>query len=117
MILAAGVVGPDAAVVPTQISAAMVCGYLLYLLQKLKSVPWMSVQTEKLNAIIRVVLSGVATLGITIAWNGDAHQLVIGNLYATTILAGFWHWFTQYAATHGFEKILSGTVQGGSNKG
>src|SRR5216684_1943631 len=104
---AAGVAEPSSAVVPTQISAAMACGYILWLLQKAQSVPWVNQYTVKLNAFIRIVASGAATLGVTFAWSSSQHQLVIGNLTAGAVMMGLWHWFTQYAATHGFEKILN----------
>lgn len=103
----AGTVGPSSAVVPTQISAAMAAGYILWLLQKAQNLPWVSQTTTKLNFILRLIAAGGATLGISIAWQPDAHQLVIGNLTFAVVLHGLWHWFTQYAATHGFEKILN----------
>jgi hypothetical protein len=104
---AAQAVEPASAVVPTQISAAMACGYILWLLQKAQSLPWVSQTTVKLNALIRLVAASASTIGISIAWQGDTHQLVIGGLSAGVILHGLWHVFTQYAATHGFEKILN----------
>ena len=107
MFFEASATAPNAPIIPTQISASMACAYVLFLLQKLKSVPWVTTQTARINAIVRLVLSGIATLGVTIAWQGDAHQLVVGNLYASTILMGLWHWFTQYATAHGFEKLLN----------
>ena len=114
---AAGVAEPASAVVPTQISAAMACGYILWLLQKAQNLPWVSQTTVKLNALIRLVAAGASTIGISIAWQGDTHQLVIGNLTAAVILHGLWHVFTQYAATHGFEKILNVIPSTGIAKG
>lgn len=104
---AAGVAEPSSAVVPTQISAAMACGYVLWLLQKAQNLPWVSQTTVKLNAMIRLAAAFGSTIGISIAWSGSTHTLVIGNLTAAVALHGLWHVFTQYAATHGFEKILN----------
>jgi hypothetical protein len=100
-------VGPSSAVIPTQLSAAMACGYVLWMLQKAKSIPWISQVTVKLNAAIRLFVATVSTIGISIVWQSSAHQLVIGNLTWVVIGHGLWHVFTQYAATHGFEKILN----------
>lgn len=107
MLFEAGVVGPSSAVVPTQISAAMACGYILWLLQKAQTVPWVSQTTVRLNALIRLIAASASTIGISIAWEPTNHQLIIGNLTLAVILHGLWHVFTQYAATHGFEKILN----------
>src|SRR5580698_1749621 len=100
-------VGPSSAVVPTQLSAAMACGYILWLLQKAQSIPWISQVTVKLNALIRLVAAVASTIGISIAWQKDTHSLIIGNLTAGVIMSGLWHVFTQYAASHGFEKVLN----------
>jgi len=107
MFIDASNVGPGAAVVPTQLSAAMACGYILWLLQKAKSIPWVSQATTKLNIVLRLIASGASTIGISIAWQGDNHQLIIGNLTAGVIMAGLWHLAVQYASTHGFEKIMN----------
>lgn len=97
---------PSAPLVPTQLSAAMACGYILWLLQRSKALPWITQHTAGINALIRAVLSAAATLGITFTWQPSDHALIIGNLTAHTILHGLWHWFSQYAAAHGFEKLL-----------
>lgn len=107
MFVEASAVAPASAVVPTQLSAAMACGYVLWLLQKAQSVPWVNQYTVKLNALLRLFASGAATLGVSVAWSSAQHQLIIGNLTLGVVSAGLWHWFTQYAATHGFEKILN----------
>lgn len=107
MLLEAGTVGPSSAVVPTQISAAMASGYILWLLQKSQTIPWVSQTTVKLNAVIRLIVATGSTLGISIAWEPTNHQLIIGNLTLAVVAHGLWHVFTQYAATHGFEKILN----------
>ncbi len=119
MLIEAGTVGPSSAVVPTQISAAMACGYILWFLQKAETFPWVSQTTVKLNALIRLVAASASTIGISVAWQSDTHQLIIGNLTFAVIAHGLWHVFTQYAATHGFEKILnvipSTSVSGGKS--
>ena len=106
MFLDTGTLSPSAPLVPTQLSAAMACGYILFLLQKSKAVPWVTAHTAGINAAIRAVLSAAATLGITFQWLPADHALVIGNLSAAVILHGLWHWFSQYAAAQGFEKLL-----------
>lgn len=107
MLIEAGTVGPSSAIVPTQLSAALACGYILWMLQKAKSIPFISQTTAKLNVILRLIASGASTIGISIAWQSDAHQLVIGNLTAGVILHGLYHLGVQYASTHVSEKIMN----------
>jgi hypothetical protein len=111
MLLDTNTLTPAAPVVPTELSAAVACGYILWLMQRAKSLPWITQHTAAVNAIVRAVISGAATLGITFQWNSSAHSLTIENLTSTVIVHGLWHWFWQYAAAHGFEKLLSITPQ------
>jgi hypothetical protein len=106
MIVETSTLAPSAPLVPTQLSAAMACAYVLWLMQKTKALPWITRHTTGINAAVRAVLSAIATLGITIQWVPNAKQLIIGNLSMVGILYGLWHWFTQYAVAHGFEKLL-----------
>src|ERR1700722_19756338 len=105
MLIDASTVGPSSAIIPTQLSAAVACGYIMWLLQKAKSIPFISQATTKLNVILRVIASGASTIGISIAWQPTNHQLIIGNLTASVVVIGLYHLGVQYATTHGFEKL------------
>lgn len=107
MFIEAGTVGPSSAIVPTQLSAAVACGYLMWLLQKAQSIPWISQATTRLNVIMRLIASGVSTVGISIAWQPANHTLVIGNLTLGVVVIGLYHLAVQYATTHGFEKLMN----------
>jgi hypothetical protein len=107
MFIEAGTIGPSSAIVPTQLSAAVACGYLMWMLQKAQSIPWISQATTRLNVILRLIASSASTIGISIAWRGDTHQLIIGGLTAGAIAAFLYHLAVQYATTHGFEKLMN----------
>lgn len=107
MFIEASTVGPSSAIVPTQLSAAVACGYIMWLLQKAKSLPWVSQATTKLNIILRLIASGASTIGITVAWQPTDHQLIISNLTFGVVVIGLYHLAVQYATTHGFEKLMN----------
>lgn len=107
MLFETGTVGPSSAIVPTQLSAAVACGYLMWLLQKAQSIPWVSQATTKLNILLRLIASGISTVGISVAWEPSNHQLVIGNLTFMVVAHGLYHLAVQYATTHGFEKLMN----------
>jgi hypothetical protein len=100
-------VGPNAAIAPTQLTSALACGYILWMLQKAKSIPYISQTTTKLNVVLRLIASAASTIGISISWQSDTHQLIIGNLTAGVILHGLYHFGIQYASTHASEKIMN----------
>jgi chromate transport protein ChrA len=107
MLIEAGTIGPGAAILPTQLSSAVACGYIMWLLQKAQSIPWVSQATTRLNVILRLIASGISTIGISVAWEPANHQLIIGNLTAMVVIHGLYHLAVQYATTHGFEKLMN----------
>jgi len=66
---------------------------------------WISGETPKVNRIVAVVLSGIATVGIHATFNQGT--LVITGLSATVVATGLWHWAVQFAYTHGWFKATS----------
>lgn len=93
----------------TQIGAAAVCAYLVQLLQKWSKAPWITEHTAGINAAVRIVTSGFAALGVSWAWgdiSNGGHTLTFTIPAGTVILAGLWHWFTQYAVQHGWAKLF-----------
>jgi hypothetical protein len=97
------------------VTAGAGCAYFMQLLQKAKSVPWITDHTQGINVALRAVLSLVATLGISHAWTpatggGGAFTLVFPPL--SVIAVGLWHWFGQFAVMHGFGQLLGiGTLK------
>ncbi|HUK48103.1 MAG TPA: hypothetical protein VLW06_10950 [Terriglobales bacterium] len=111
MILADAVSGlkPIAPTVPTSIAVAVICGSMLDLLKRLQSIPKITYYTTRLNIILRIIMSGLGTLGISWTWSAagsGAHELVIGIPAWSALAYGVWHWAVQYGMQHGFEGIL-----------
>ena len=99
---------PVTSLLTSQIAAAAACSYILNLLQKSPKLPWVTAHTKGINAGIRIVLSGMATLGITYAWTpnlGGGHTLILTIPSAVVLVHAGWQWFSQFALTH-----LAGTA-------
>lgn len=99
---------PAAPTLPTSAGVAIVFGYLLDLLKRLKSLPQINYYTVKLNTVLRILLSGIGTLGVSWSWSaaGAGHQLLITIPAWTALVVGIWHWGVQYGMQHGFEILL-----------
>lgn len=98
-------------VLSTQIGSAAVCAYIVQLLQKWSRTPWITQHTTGINTAVRIATSGLAALGVGWAWGelspDGGHSLIIHIPPAAVILAGLWHWFTQYAIQHGWGNLLN----------
>lgn len=96
----------------SQVTAGAAFAYLLRLIQKWDKLPWVTQHTVRISVWFRIILSGLATVGISWQWNGPAHQLVINGLALNTVALGLWHWFGQYALQHGWGQVFNiGTLQ------
>jgi hypothetical protein len=97
------------------VTAGAGCAYLIQILQKAKSIPWVTDHTHGINIALRALLSLGATLGISHAWNpstGGGGVLMVTFPPLTVIMIGLWHWFGQFAVMHGFGQVLSiGTLK------
>lgn len=94
-------------VLSSQVTAAAVVSFLIAFLKKQAWFPLLTSETEKLNRLAAVVLSGLAALGISVSFNHEAGQLIVSGLTASTIVTGLWHWLQQFALTHGWFKATS----------
>jgi hypothetical protein len=101
---------PTSPSIPTSLSAAIVLGYLLDYAKRLKQVPQINYYSNKLNAWVRLVVTGIATLGVSWTWSATTtggHQWIV-TIPATAVLAsGIWHWAVQYGLQHGWEILLA----------
>jgi hypothetical protein len=99
---------PISPVLPTSVGVAIVFGYLLDLAKRLKQIPKIDYFTTKVNTGIRILLSGIGTLGVTWAWSpaGTGHQILITIPAWSALALGLWHWLIQYGMQHGFESVL-----------
>ena len=95
----------------THVTAGAACAYLLDLTKRSKKIPWVNDYSKQLNRLIRIALSGFATLGITWAWSSGStagsHVLTIVIPPAVVIMHGSWIWFGQYALQHGWGQVLA----------
>jgi hypothetical protein len=103
-----GNLAPTAPSLPTSVGVAIFFGYILDLLKRLKFFPKINYYSVKLNIIIRVVLSGFGTLGISWAWSksGNGNQLSILLPAWSVLILGIWHWAVQYGMQDAFEQLL-----------
>lgn len=97
-----GVLAPNSPVIPTSVAVAIVSAYVLDYLKRLNAIPQVSYYTSKLNTWLRVVMSGLGTLGVGWSWSaaGTGHQLLI-TIPAWTVLGfAIWHWAIAFAMQH-----------------
>lgn len=95
--------GDATTLLTSQIGAAAACSYVLNLLQRWSRLPWITEHTKVINVIVRAVLAGAATLGISKAWTpttGGGGVLMISIPPFAVLVQATWHWFSQYALTH-----------------
>jgi hypothetical protein len=95
----------------TQVTAAAVVSFLIAFLKKQQWFPWLTAESEKANRLVAIALSGAAALGIHTTFNHATGTLVISGLTLATVTAGFWHWLSQFALTHGWFKATSASDQ------
>lgn len=105
---------PTSPTVPTGLGLALALGYIQHMLKRLESLPKINFYSTKINFALRVVLSGLGTLGLSWAWSSapdGGHHLSLYIPSFAVLLLGAWHWFVQFAVQHGFEGILQSTQQ------
>lgn len=93
------------------LAAAAIITFAINILKNSSWFPWLSVETEKLNRLAAILLSGIATVGIHVSFDSNAHQLLITGLSLTTIAVGLYHWLVQFVYTHGWFKATSASDQ------
>lgn len=102
LIDASHVLSPEAPSIPTSVGVSILFAYILDNAKRLKQVPIISYYTTRLNTILRIVLSGIGTVGTTWVWSnsGTDHQLLITFPAGSVIIAGLWHWAINYGTQH-----------------
>ena len=97
---------PTTPTIPTGAVVAIFSAYLMDFLKRLNSLPKVTYFSTKLNAWIRVALSGVGTLGVSWSWSGAGAAMI--TIPAGSVLAiGVYHWAEQFCITHFSEIILA----------
>lgn len=93
----------------THITAAALFAYLLQLAQNSQKIPWIRKDTTKLTTILRIVLSGIATLGIHWTWSGtwtEGRSIMIVIPALSVLAHTVWNWGGQYAMQYFGEKVM-----------
>lgn len=90
--------------------------YLMNWLKGSKLFPWFTFETQRLNHLLAILLTGFASLGIHFVWDSHAHSLMIQGLMWSTILPALWHWVQQYVLTKAGYHLLQDKLPGGSKK-
>lgn len=105
------------AMIPQQVMLGLVLVYLQNWLKQQKWFPVISYETtkanERLNHLFAVVTSGVATVGIHMAYSGGlaAGGTLTVTLPALPVLAhGTWHWLCQYIISKTSYSALKGQL-------
>lgn len=83
----------------SQLTSSAIVIYALEALKQSAWVPWITVDTRRLNRWLAVVGSGAAALGIHFVFDVEAGQIIISGLTPSGIAHGLWHWAEQYALT------------------
>src|ERR1700691_5151876 len=93
---------PAAPSIPTSVGVAIVFAYALDYAKRLNAIPQVSYYTTKLNTLLRIILSGIGTLGVSWVWSpaGTGHQLLITIPAWTIVATGLWHWATSFGVQH-----------------
>lgn len=89
----------------TTFGLSAVISIVLQMLKNSPYFPLLKTETDKLNRFAMIVLTGLATLGITVQCNWTAHDCLVAGLDWHVVLPGLWHWFVQAVSTHGFYKL------------
>lgn len=82
-----------------QLPWALVLVYFQNFLKKQDWFPLLTYQTSRMNHLFAIVMSGAATLGITITHTGNpmaGGTVVIALPSMATLVTGLGHWLTQY---------------------
>jgi hypothetical protein len=100
---------PTSPSLPTSVAVAIFSGYVLDYLKRFRAIPKINYYSTRLNAFLRVVLSGIGTLGIAWTWSaaGTGHQLLITIPAWSAVALGVWHWCLQVGQTQLTEIVLS----------
>jgi len=94
----------------THLTSAALFAYLLSYVQQWSKIPWVTRDTAKVNAALRLVLAFLANAGITWAWSGtwETGRTVLITFPTLAVMAHFvFNLAGQYALQQGGEKVFN----------
>lgn len=92
-----------------QVPMALVLVYLQNWAKKQTWFPWLTYESKRMNHLAAIVLSGLATLGISISHTGSiatGGTIVIAMPSLAHFLAHLYQWLTQYILTKTSYSVL-----------
>ncbi|HVT81215.1 MAG TPA: hypothetical protein VHM90_11215 [Phycisphaerae bacterium] len=90
--------------ISTQVAVAALLSAFLQWLKASKYAPFLTAETEKLNRIATIVLSGLGAIGIVLACSVTDHSCTLTWPSGPDLFAGLWKWAEQFAIMHGWYK-------------
>jgi hypothetical protein len=94
----------------THLTAGALFAYLLAHVQQWNKIPWITKDTAKMNAAIRLGLAALANLGIHWTWSGTwtaGRTLMIAIPSLSVLGHAAFNLAGQYATQHGWEKVFN----------
>jgi hypothetical protein len=79
-----------------QLVISAMIAWLLNLVKRAEAIPWITHETERLNTITAVIVSGLAAAGIHFRFEGEAGVLTISGLTLAGIIHALWEWAKAY---------------------
>lgn len=81
------------------LSQVVVAGLSSYVMERAKKspyLPFLTMETKRLNGVIAAIVSAVATIGIHFTYDSSAGTLMITGVGLTSLRHGLWDWAKQY---------------------
>lgn len=91
----------------TNVAVAAVITFFIQQLKQSRFFPWITAETVKINRVVAIILSGLATLGVHFVCSKTDHSCTVTWVDWTTVAVGLWHWLVQFVVTHGWYKATT----------
>jgi hypothetical protein len=81
-----------------QVVISAVVVYLLQLAKKSRLIPWLTMETGRLNRVVAVIASLLSAVGIHFTYNRSQGVLVISGLTLVGIATFAWRWLVSFVS-------------------
>lgn len=81
----------------SQVTSAAIVVYLLQSLKRSQWLPWLTMESARLNHFVAVGAAAVSAVGVHVAYSADEGTLLVTGLTASSLLHSIWHIANQYA--------------------